>query len=179
MTPSPHPLQSASFRPALQMLLLAGLAGGLAEVVWVALYSQFAPLGAAQVSRQIVASVIPALADGAFAPALGVAIHLTLSVLLAMLLAILLSLSTGLPWTKKPSPQWIVLISASALMLVWAINFLIVLPHLNPAFVLLLPYPVTFFSKLLFGLAAGLCLSRSGANPHPQHHPQDHHEALP
>ncbi len=172
MTSPEHP---ATFKPALQPLVLAGLAGGLAEVVWIALYSYFSPLGAAQVSRQIVASVLPALTDASFAPALGIAIHLALSVLLVMLL----SLAIGLPWTRKPSPQRTVLISVSALILVWAVNFLLLLPHLNPAFVQLMPYPVTLFSKLLFGLAAGFCLSRSGANPHPQLHPQLHHKALP
>jgi hypothetical protein len=34
------------------------------------------------------------------------------------------------------------------------VNFLLVLPYLNPHFVDLLPYSVTLASKLLFGLAA-------------------------
>jgi hypothetical protein len=41
---------------------------------------------------------------------------------------------------------------------VWVLNFFLVLPWLNPAFVALLPYGVTLVSKLLFGLAMGLTL---------------------
>jgi hypothetical protein len=41
---------------------------------------------------------------------------------------------------------------------VWAVNFLLVLPYLNPRFVDLLPYSVTLASKLLFGLAAATVL---------------------
>jgi hypothetical protein len=41
-----------------------------------------------------------------------------------------------------------------ALATVWAVNFLVVLPYLNPGFVDLLPYSVTLVSKLLFGVSA-------------------------
>jgi hypothetical protein len=45
-----------------------------------------------------------------------------------------------------------------ALAAVWAVNFLIVLPYINPEFVRLLPYSVTLLSKLLFGLSAATVL---------------------
>jgi len=41
---------------------------------------------------------------------------------------------------------------------VWAVNFFLVLPYLNPRFVDLLPYSVTLVSKLLFGLSAAMVL---------------------
>jgi hypothetical protein len=41
---------------------------------------------------------------------------------------------------------------------VWAINFFIVLPSVGPAVVFLVPYPVSLFSKLMFGIAAAAVL---------------------
>jgi hypothetical protein len=49
--------------PDIEPMLMAGLAGGVAEVVRVALYSARTPLTAADVLRGIVASVLPALAE--------------------------------------------------------------------------------------------------------------------
>jgi hypothetical protein len=45
-----------------------------------------------------------------------------------------------------------------SLTVMWAVNIFIVLPATNPAFVHLLPYPVTLVAKLLFGLAAAATL---------------------
>ena len=47
----------------------------------------------------------------------------------------------------------IVTSAAVTLALVWLMNFFVVLPALNPAFTELLPYPLTFASKLLFAIA--------------------------
>jgi hypothetical protein len=52
------------------------------------------------------------------------------------------------------------LIVPAALIAVWAINFMVVLPLLNPDFVSLVSYPVSFVSKLLFGLGAAEVLRR-------------------
>lgn len=49
----------------------------------------------------------------------------------------------------------IVPVAVVTLVLVWATNFLVILPVLDPAFVTLLPYGVTLFSKLLFGITMG------------------------
>src|SRR6185369_9043932 len=84
-------------RPAFQAVVFAGIIGGVAEIAWIALYAQFTTLDTAFVSRQVVASFSPALADAAWAPGLGVAIHLTLSVLLA----VIAGLSLWLPLAKK------------------------------------------------------------------------------
>ncbi|MBI3898910.1 MAG: hypothetical protein HY308_11515 [Gammaproteobacteria bacterium] len=137
-------------------MLFAGLVGGLAEVVWIVLYSQVSTLSAADVSRQVVGSVAPALAGSTFAPALEVTVHMALSVLLVLAFGLLV----WSPLTRKRASALTIAASTVALALVWAINFFVVLPYLNPAFVSLMPYPVTFFSKLLFGLAAGWSLYR-------------------
>jgi predicted neutral ceramidase superfamily lipid hydrolase len=51
-----------------------------------------------------------------------------------------------------------ILAGAGALATVWAINFFVLLPILNPAFVILMPYSVSLMSKLLFGASMGWVL---------------------
>jgi hypothetical protein len=41
---------------------------------------------------------------------------------------------------------------------VWTCNFMVVLPHLDPDFLVLLPMTVTLASKLLFGVSAAAVL---------------------
>ena len=141
-------------RRTLRPLLIAGIAGGIAEIVWITLYAQFTSLSTLEVSRQIVFSVTPGVATAVFAPALGVGIHMALSVLLAFAFGA----AAWLPFATKSEPWLTIVYAVAALVLVWATNFFVVLPRMNPAFVTLMPYGVTFFSKLLFGLAAGWSL---------------------
>jgi hypothetical protein len=46
----------------------------------------------------------------------------------------------------------------AGLVAVWAVNFFVVLPVINPQFVDLVPYTVSFVSKVLFGVAAACTL---------------------
>ena len=138
------------------LLLFAGLGGGLAEVLWVVFYAALAPISAIEVARQITASVFPALASAAVAPLLGVGIHLLLSLVIVVGFAI----AVWLPFARRSRSE--TTISALiALAVIWVINFYVVLPVLNPAFVALMPYSVTFISKILFGLAMVSVLSNS------------------
>jgi hypothetical protein len=68
----------------LHPILLAGLAGGLAELVWVMLYSSLTQVSGSEVARQIAVTLFSALAHAPFAAALGVAIHFALSLALAV-----------------------------------------------------------------------------------------------
>jgi len=43
---------------------------------------------------------------------------------------------------------------------VWAVNFFVVLPSIDPDFIHLVPYSVSLVSKVLFGLAAAEALRR-------------------
>ena len=134
-------------------ILAAGVVGGLAEIAWVGTYALLAPMHLADIPREIAATVLPGTATSAAAPLVGVLIHFALSVVLALLwysfigrvLRRARALSTGV----------IIGAATGALVVVWAINFLIVLPALNPRFVVLLPVWVTLLSKVLFGMAMG------------------------
>jgi hypothetical protein len=133
-------------------VLIAGLAGGIAEILWVLGYGALAPVSATEVAREVTASVLPGAAASAAAPALGVGIHLALSIALAGAFAMLFPGRRGAAGT--------VAIAVAALAGVWAVNFLLILPVLNPRFVTLMPYAATLASKALFGLAMGTMLAR-------------------
>jgi len=138
-------------------ILMAGLAGGVAEIVWVLAYGAFAPVSAAEVAREVTASLLPGAASWTAAAALGVAIHLALSIALAY--AFVAWLERLLPGTRGAARH--IAIAVGALAGVWAINFLVVLPLVNPRFVTLMPYAATFLSKALFGAVMGAVLART------------------
>ncbi len=133
----------------LKLILLAGICGGMAEVIWVQLYAMLAGQSAAEVARQVTASLLPGMAQAAIAPGLGVAIHLVLSVLLALAYA----LAVWLPLTRHRGPTLAVTAAVGVLACIWAVNFLLLLPLINAEFAGLLPYSVSLGSKLLFGMA--------------------------
>jgi hypothetical protein len=140
--------------PLWRLVLIASLAGGLAEVVWVSLYAAFAPLAGATVAREVTASLLPALAEGGTGVWLGILIHMLLAVALGYAFAYVL-------WKPLARPRGMVAtlaVSVLTLATVWTMNFFVVLPVLNPAFITLMPYPVTFASKMLFALAMAVSL---------------------
>ena len=139
------------------MILLAGFCGGMAEIVWVAIYGAMTPTGSMEVARQIGASVFPAMADSSAAAPIGIVAHLLLSLLLAGVFTV----AVWLPFARKLRFAQAMLVAAAALSGVWAINFFVVLPVLNPAFIDLMPYAATLFSKVLFGVAMGWSLAYS------------------
>jgi hypothetical protein len=130
---------------------LIGLSGGLAEIAFVWIYMR-----AGERDPAIIAwAIAEALHLGASAAA-GIAIHMMLSLLLGIgLMATWLSVRGVQP---KPSAAY--LFMAAALTVVWSFNFLVLLPSLNPAFAILLPYPVSFAATLLFALAGAPVLQR-------------------
>jgi hypothetical protein len=141
-----------------QNVLLAGLYGGMAEVVWVAVYCLLTGRSSAEVARQVTATVLPDAATGSAAVALGIGIHFVLAVLLAMVFVRVV----WLPFTRRLNDVAATLVACAVLGAIWAMNFFLVLPAVNPAFVALLPYAVTLTSKLLFGVAMAGAL-RDGA----------------
>ena len=129
--------------------VIAGVAGGAAEIVWISLYSFYSPVSAMEVTRQISITIIPATVNTYYAPILGAFIHLLLSIVLAFVFAITILL----PLSGRYGKTGIFLGSLITLAIVWKINFFIVLPLINVSFISLMPFYVTLISKLLFGMA--------------------------
>ena len=142
-----------------KLILLAGLCGGVAEVLWIALYSFLTTLSAGEVARQVTASVFPAAANLAWAPVLGVIIHLVLSLALGLVFAWLI----WIPVARHVGAVGALSSAIAALIAVWAFNFFILLPALNPGFIALMPLSVTFVSKVLFGVAMAWVLLQCAA----------------
>jgi hypothetical protein len=140
--------------------IVAGVAGGLAEIAWVTLYA-----GATSADPATVASGVTTAAGlSALFPAAPVAVGVTVHMALAVTLGIALSfgwraLSSHRLDIAGPFPFML-----AALVGVWAINFFAVLPIISPAFIHLAPYPVSLLSKVLFGLAAAEALRRQDAS---------------
>lgn len=149
-------------------VLLAGLAGGLAEVLWVALYASLTPVSGVEVARQVAVTVFPAAADLAAAPLLGIAVHLALSLALGAVFANVV----WFPWARRLDFSAAMATAIGALAGVWAINFLVVLPVLNPAFVTLMPYGASLISKALFGVAMAWTLQEVSRRPSVAHLPR-------
>ncbi len=134
--------------------ILAGLAGGTAEILWIGLYGALTGTPVAAVARAVTSSLFPAADLAGWAIGLGLAIHMALAVALGV--ALTAALRSSLVRATIPASESVV--AVAALAGVWAINFFVVLPWLNPDFVTLLPYAVSFVSKVLFGLAVAVVL---------------------
>jgi hypothetical protein len=90
---------------------------------------------------------------------MGIAVHMALAVLLGVALV-------GVWQALAPRGSGVTSLFGAmlaALVVVWAINFFVLLPVISPPFVQIIPYPVSLISKLLFGLAAAESLRRSAA----------------
>ena len=129
---------------------LAGLAGGAIEIGWIALYQHLTGHAAAAVARGVTQSVLPGLASAPDAVLLGLAIHMALAVALGVVIAI--AVPRVLPRIAGTPLEPVAVVAA--LVGVWAVNFFVVLPVINPAFVTLVPYGASLVSKVLFGFAA-------------------------
>ena len=143
-------------------ILLAGWCGGVAEILWIALYCSLTGLSAGEVAREVTATLYPAAASLPSAPALGVAIHLVLSLALGLVFA----RTIWIPVARHFRALGVLASAIAALIAVWAVNFLIILPILNPGLLKLMPLAVTLTSKILFGAGMAAVLLRSAGGPH-------------
>jgi len=135
-----------------------GITGGIAEIGWIGLYGMATGIPVDPVARGITRSMIPALAISPWSAEFGILIHLILAVALGIGLALIIAHILSRPAPRHLEFALTMLILTS----VWAVNFFILLPRINPAFVHLLPYSVTLLSKLLFGVAAAITLNHAG-----------------
>jgi len=134
--------------------VLAGLAGGGAEVAWIVLYERVSDGEAAAVARGVADSFYPHVAASSLAVPLGVAIHMSLAVLFGLAIAVLMRSLLARMRATALEPVAVI----GMLVAVWAMNFFVVLPAINPAFVSLVPYWASLISKVLFGIAAAFTL---------------------
>jgi len=138
----------------LRLGVAAGLAGGAAEIVWVAVYGAISGTPVGVVARGVATALLPGLATLPFVAAIGIALHMLLAVGLGI--AVVAAFRVPLLRCVGAWPQSALVVLA--LGAVWSFNFLVVLPRLDPGFLVLLPMVVTLASKLLFGVSAAAVL---------------------
>ncbi|MDP1668635.1 hypothetical protein [Phaeovulum sp.] len=137
--------------------LWAGLAGGTAEVLWIAIYRQLQGAGSADVARGITETVFPSLAAAPYSVALGLVIHMVL----ALGLGIAAAYFVARVFPRLAGSWAEVALIVAILASVWGMNFFVILPAINPAFVTIVPYGASLASKLLFGVSAALVFRRA------------------
>ncbi len=129
--------------------IIAGMVGGMIEIIWVSLYSSLSSVSATSIAKEISITLLPFTENAPYAAMLGILIHLILSLILAISFSALILK----PTVRQFENSTIILCSGITLAIIWAVNFFIVLPIVNPSFISLMPYIVTLISKLLFGFA--------------------------
>jgi len=142
-------------------IILAGLAGAMAEVLWVTLFCALTPVSGGEVLRQIAGSIFPGMIASAWAPALGLVLHFALGVAVAYAFAFVIWQA----FARRAGVGATLAMALLVLVAIWAFNFLVLLPVLNAEFVRLLPYTVTFGSKVLFGIAMAATLNSFELGP--------------
>jgi hypothetical protein len=136
-------------------IILAGLAGAMAEVIWVGLFCALTPLSGAEVLRQITASIFPAIAGSTWSPALGLLLHFALGVVVAYAFGVLIWQNLA----RRAGTGTTLATALAVLAMIWALNFLALLPFINAEFIRLMPYTVTFASKVMFAIAMAATLN--------------------
>ncbi|MGB6538223.1 MAG: hypothetical protein WBF58_19920 [Xanthobacteraceae bacterium] len=140
--------------------VVAGVAGGLAEIAWVTLYAGATGADPATFARGVTTAAGVSALFPADPVALGVSVHMVLAATLGIALSFgWRALSSHRLDTASPFPFMM-----AALVSVWAVNFFVVLPTISPSFIHLAPYSVSLISKVLFGLAAAEALRRQDAS---------------
>ena len=142
--------------------VLLGIVGGIAEIIWIAFYGLFAGGSAVAVARAVSSTVSTALPGVSFevAPvAYRIVIHMALAIGLGVALVFAWRVLTEQRQHRVNEYAFMV----AALATVWAFNFFILLPLIDPAFVALMPYPASLLSKLLFGVAGAAMLRTTPA----------------
>ncbi len=109
---------------------------------------------AIDVATGITSTVLPDIAAQPVAILIGLAIHLILAVALGLAVAGLIR--WGDPQLAGRTSEMSLIIAILAA--VWVVNFLVVLPIVNPSFAHIVPLPVSLASKLLFGVSAAFAL---------------------
>ena len=142
---------------AVKIGTLAGLVGGLAEVAWISIYAAATGADPAIVARGVTLAV--GGGHRMVSPVIGgIAIHMGLAALLGIAIALTLRPIRAL----LPGIAVYAAVTA-ALAIVWMVNLLVLLPLISPQLVDVVPYGVSFLSKLLFGVSAAWIFQAAGS----------------
>lgn len=143
----------------LQRGVLAGLAGGLAEIIWVSVYSEMTGGNAAVIARGVTTAAGLNAPLPSMSVTVGIVVHMVVAVAYGLLLVVIWQ------WLARRTQSTAVcyLVALVVMAGAWTMNFFVILPIVSAPFVTLMPYAVSLTSKLFFGLAAAETLRRMSA----------------
>ena len=142
--------RAAAGHGVLRTGLIIGLAGGLAEIVVIWLYSAVTGGDSTMIARHVASAIG---LDGASA-VVGVLVHMGLAAALGIALNVAFQIVVG----RLSRDRAIFSFMVGSLAALWVVNYFVVLPAVSPSFVHLLPYAITLASKLAFGCVAAATL---------------------
>lgn len=122
----------------------AGALGGLAEIIWMYAYNLQHDSHLSDIGREIANT----LRFSSNNPYLGLIIHLSLSLLIGIVFGKLI-----VEKFCKDNERLILLSSLLILSGIWFCSFKLILPLVNANMVSIVPAPISFISKMLFGVA--------------------------
>ncbi len=129
------------------ILIMSGLLGGLAEIIWMYIYHLNTNTGLKEISYEIVRT----LHISSINPYSGLIIHLSLSVLIGV--------AYGKIIFEKLCKRNVLLGVLSSLLIlcsIWLCTFKLILPVINPDMANIVPESISFISKMLFGIFMAL-----------------------
>lgn len=135
-----------------KLALIAGLVGGATEILWLMFLCRFLPLDLAEVARQTALSIYIFSQTSQWLILWGIAIHISMSMAVGLLFAYIINRSPDALHKITLTP----LLSIAFLLVIWIVNFALILPILNPTFMALMPLIATLMSKVLFGCGMGI-----------------------
>lgn len=125
----------------------SGLLGGLAEIAWMYMYNLNNNLTLTEIGREIGTTVHISFSN----PYTGLLIHLSLSALIGVAYGKLI-----VEKFCKNNFRLIMLSSLFILASIWLCTFKLILPLINADMAAIVPQPISFISKMMFGVLMAL-----------------------
>ena len=145
--------QGLTLSKALAAGAVAGLAGGLAEVVFMGGYSSITGINPSEILKLITFTFFDSsVAFGPDGLRAGLLIHFALSLAIGLSFGLFARYALKGSFSYSKALAW----GSLALTAIWACNFFVILPVYNAAFIELVSPGVAFFSKLSFGIVLSL-----------------------
>lgn len=138
------------------LILWSGFVAGLSEIIWVTLYCLVTNADGMDIPHHITDGLFPSLPYSNYSLILAILIHFTLS----FLTSIGFVRTIWLPFTRHYHLSLTLVFGGLVGVILWMVNFWIILPLINKSFIQSLSYGITFISELAFGviLACSVCI---------------------
>lgn len=155
-------LKTAQFnKPSYLIFAVSGLLGGFAEIAWMYMYNLNSTLKLSEIGQEIATTIHSSLSN----PYMGLIIHLTLSALIGVAYGKLI-----VEKFCKNNFRLIMLSSLFILASIWVCTFKLILPIINADMAAIVPQPISFISKMMFGVLMAISCCTVNTQKNGQNH---------